>query len=68
MYGDKVTKALLFVSSLIILLLSAGIVLSLVGGAIPAFKEYGPGFITSTVWNPTSGSEEYGAMPFIAGT
>ncbi|HWR74908.1 MAG TPA: phosphate ABC transporter permease subunit PstC, partial [Bacteroidales bacterium] len=35
---------------------------------IPAFKEYGPGFITSTVWNPTSGSEEYGAMPFIAGT
>ena len=68
MYGDKVTKALLFVSSLIILLLSAGIVLSLVGGAIPAFKEYGPGFITSTVWNPTTGSEEYGAMPFIAGT
>jgi len=68
MYGDKVTKALLFVSSLIILLLSAGIVLSLVGGAIPAFKEYGLGFITSTVWNPTSGSEEYGAMPFIAGT
>ncbi len=68
MYGDKVTKALLFVSSLIILLLSAGIVLSLVGGAIPAFKEYGAGFITSTVWNPTSGSQEYGAMPFIAGT
>jgi phosphate transport system permease protein len=68
MNGDKVTKALLFVSSLIILLLSAGIVLSLAGGAIPAFKEYGLGFITSTAWNPTSGSEEYGAMPFIAGT
>lgn len=68
MYGDKVTKALLFLSSLIILLLSAGIVLSLIGGAIPAFKEYGLGFITSTVWNPTSGSEKYGAMPFIAGT
>ena len=68
MNGDKVTKALLFVSSLIILLLSAGMVLSLAGGAIPAFKEYGLGFITSTVWNPTSGSEEYGALPFIAGT
>jgi phosphate transport system permease protein len=68
MNGDRVTKTLLFVSSLIILLLSAGIVLSLAGGAIPAFKEYGLGFITSTVWNPTSGSEEYGAMPFIAGT
>jgi len=68
MNGDRVTKALLFLSSLIILLLSAGIVLSLAGGAIPVFKEYGLGFITSTVWNPTSGSEEYGAMPFIAGT
>jgi phosphate transport system permease protein len=68
MNGDRVIKALLFISSLIILLLSAGIVLSLTGGAIPAFREYGPGFITSTVWNPTSGSEEYGAMPFIAGT
>lgn len=68
MNGDRVIKALLFVSSLIILLLSAGIVLSLAGGAIPAFKEYGLGFITSTVWNPTSGSEEYGALPFIAGT
>ena len=68
MNGDRVTKALLFVSSLIILLLSAGIVLSLAGGAIPAFKEYGLSFITSTAWNPTTGSEEYGAMPFIAGT
>lgn len=68
MNGDKVTKALLFISSLIILLLSAGIVLSLAGGAIPAFKEYGLRFITSTAWNPTSGNEEYGALAFIAGT
>jgi len=68
MSGDKVTKALLFFSSLTILLLSAGIVLSLTGGAVPAFREYGFSFITSTVWNPTSGSEEYGALPFIAGT
>ncbi len=68
MAGDRITKALLFISSLTILLLSAGIVLSLAGGAVPAFKEYGFRFITSSVWNPTSGSEEYGAMAFIAGT
>jgi phosphate transport system permease protein len=68
MAGDRITKALLFISSLTILLLSAGIVLSLAGGAVPAFKEYGFRFITSTVWNPTTGSEEYGAMSFIAGT
>jgi len=68
MRGDRITKIILFISSLTVLLLSAGIVLSRTGGAIPAFKEYGPGFITSTAWNPTSGSENYGALPFIAGT
>jgi len=68
MSGDRVTKALLFISSLTILLLSAGIVISLLGGALPAFKEFGVRFITSSVWNPTEGSEEYGAMAFIAGT
>ncbi len=41
---------------------------SLVGGAVPAFKEFGFGFIFSSEWNPTRGNEVYGAMPFIAGT
>lgn len=68
MAGDRITKALLFISSLTILLLSAGLFLSLAVGAIPAFREFGPGFITSTAWNPTTGREEYGAMLFIAGT
>jgi phosphate transport system permease protein len=68
MNGDRVTKTILFGSSLAILILSAGIVVSLTGGAIPAFKEFGLGFITSSTWNPTTGSEAYGALPFIAGT
>lgn len=68
MSGDRVTKVLLFISSLTILLLSAGIVISLFGGALPAFREFGFRFITSSAWNPTAGSEEYGAMSFIAGT
>jgi phosphate transport system permease protein len=68
MNGDRVTKALLFISSLTILIIGAAIVLSLAGGAVPAFREYGLKFITSTVWNPTAGSEQYGALPFIAGT
>lgn len=68
MNGDRITKALLFVSSLTILILGAAIVLSLAGGAVPAFREYGLRFITSTIWNPTAGSEQYGALPFIAGT
>jgi phosphate transport system permease protein len=68
MHSERITKAILFLSSLTVLLLSAGIVLSLAGGAVPAFKEYGLRFITSNAWNPTAGSEQYGAMPFIAGT
>ena len=41
---------------------------SLVQGAIPAFKTFGLKFIFSNNWNPTDGKENYGALPFIAGT
>lgn len=68
MNSDKITKIVLFSVSFIILILAGGMVFSLVGGAIPAFKTFGLGFITSTDWDPSEGSEKYGAMPFIAGT
>jgi len=68
MGGDKITKWILFLSSLVIVILSAGIVLSLTSGAIPAFKEFGLGFIFSSTWDPTTGSENYGALAFITGT
>ncbi len=68
MNSDRLTRTVLFISSLVLLMISAGIVFSLVGGAIPAFKAFGPGFIISNHWNPTSGHESYGALPFIAGT
>lgn len=66
--SEKITKAFLFLASLLIILISSGMVLSLVTGAIPAFKEFGLGFIFSEEWNPTEGKEEYGALSFIAGT
>jgi len=68
MNSDKLTKTILFSSSLLILIVSAGIVFSLVGGAIPAIKEFGLKFIITNDWNPTEGHEIYGALPFIAGT
>jgi phosphate transport system permease protein len=68
MNSDKLTKTVLFSASLLILIVAAGIVFSLVGGAIPAFKEFGFKFIFTNQWNPTSGHEVYGALPFIAGT
>ncbi|OFX21320.1 MAG: phosphate ABC transporter permease subunit PstC [Bacteroidetes bacterium GWA2_31_9b] len=68
MKSEKITKYVLFAVSLIILLIFAGMVFSLAGGAMPVFKEYGLKFIISADWNPTTGRESYGALPFIIGT
>jgi phosphate transport system permease protein len=68
MYSDKITRGILFFSSLLIVIIAAGIVLSLTAGAIPAFKHFGLKFIFTNDWNPTAGEENYGALPFIAGT
>ena len=66
--SDKITKVVLQSVSLIILLLAGGMVYSLIEGSVPVFKAFGPGFIVSDAWNPRSGEEDYGALPFIAGT
>jgi len=68
MNSDKITKIILLSVSLLILIVAGGMVFSLVGGAIPSFKTFGFGFITSSDWNPREGKESYGALPFIAGT
>jgi phosphate transport system permease protein len=68
MKSDSITKYVLFISSFVILLVSAGMIFSLLGDAIPVFQKFGWRFIISTEWNPTEGRESYGALPFIAGT
>jgi len=68
MNSDKITKAVLLLSSFVILFVAGGMIFSLVEGAIPAFKSFGLKFIYSNTWNPTEGKENYGALPFIAGT
>jgi phosphate transport system permease protein len=49
-----------------VLLVLAGIVVSLIIGAWPALQHFGPGFITRVEWDPVN--DEYGAMIAIAGT
>lgn len=69
MKSEKITKLVLIIASAIILLIFAGMSYSMIKGAVPAFKEFGFfRFIFSTEWDPTEGKENYGAMPFIAGT
>lgn len=66
---DSLFKRLLFLCSLLVLFICGGMVYSLVSGAIPAFGQYGFfSFIASSEWDPTSGSEQYGALSFIVGT
>jgi phosphate transport system permease protein len=36
--------------------------------ALPAMREFGLGFITSTAWDPAAGHEVYGVLPMIYGT
>ena len=49
-----------------VLLVLVGIIISLMLGAWPALKEFGPGFITSAEWDPVN--DKYGALIAIVGT
>ena len=48
----------------LVLLLLAGIIVSLVAGGLPALRAFGPGFLTSAQWNPVT--EQFGALVPIA--
>ncbi|MBC7858931.1 MAG: phosphate ABC transporter permease subunit PstC [Burkholderiaceae bacterium] len=52
--------------ALSVLLVLAGIIVSLMIGAWPAFKEFGPAFITTVEWDPVN--DQYGALIAIVGT
>lgn len=52
--------------ALSVLLVLVGIIISLILGAWPAFKEFGPGFITTVEWDPVN--DKFGALIAIVGT
>jgi phosphate transport system permease protein len=63
---DLVFRNASFGAALLVLVLLAGIMASMVIGGWPAFREFGLGFITSSVWDTQN--EQYGAWPAIVGT
>ena len=63
---DFLFHKITFAFALLVLLVLAGIVVSLIIGAWPALQHFGPGFITRVEWDPVN--DEYGAMIAIAGT
>ncbi|GJE57942.1 phosphate ABC transporter permease subunit PstC [Methylobacterium trifolii] len=63
---DSLFRTASFASAMVVLLVLAGILGSIIYGALPAFREFGFGFLTSSAWN--IGTEQYGALVAVAGT
>lgn len=53
-------------AAIVTLLLLVGIILSLIGGAMPAIKEYGLSFLWRSEWDPVQ--NKYGGLVMIYGT
>ena len=63
---DTVFRNASFLAALTVLVLLAGIMVAMVIGGWPAFREFGLSFLTSSSWDTMN--DEYGAWPAIAGT
>jgi len=63
---NAIFRALCLSSALLVLAVLVGILLSMLIGGWPAFREFGLGFFTGSAWDTQS--DQYGAWPAIAGT
>ncbi|MCL5408687.1 MAG: phosphate ABC transporter permease subunit PstC [Candidatus Omnitrophica bacterium] len=65
-HGDVVFKRFLFLSGLGVLILFLAIGISLVLNSLPSIRAFGFNFFVTKSWSPPA--EQFGALPFIAGT
>lgn len=63
---DHVFRIASLGSALLVLIVLAGILGSMIYGGLPAFREFGFGFITSSVWDVQR--DQYGAWVAVIGT
>jgi phosphate transport system permease protein len=64
--GDARFRWLAGAAALTVLLIFAGVIIALVGGALPAVRAFGFGFLTTEAWRPSR--EIFGALGPIYGT
>ncbi len=64
--SDLVFRLVTRTSAIMVLALLGGVIIALIIGAMPAFKAFGFGFLTSQSWNPVT--EQFGALAPIYGT
>ena len=65
-YGDRLFAGAARGAGLLVLVLLGSIILSLFVGGLPAFRQFGPGFLTSTEWDPVR--QVFGAGVSVYGT
>jgi phosphate transport system permease protein len=63
---DFVFHKVTLIFALSVLIVLGGIIVSLIIGAMPAMRAFGPGFITTIDWDPVN--DRYGALIAIVGT
>ncbi len=63
---ERLFRGATLIAALLVLLILGGVALSLLKGAWPAVRHFGPGFVTREVWNPVT--DQYGALGPIYGT
>lgn len=59
-------RRILYLAGISTVLLLLAIFISLFIASVPAIKQFGFGFLISTVWNPVT--TQFGVLPFLAGT
>src|SRR5690348_9774688 len=64
--GDTLFRGLTQAFAISVLVLLAGVIVSLAAGAMPAFRKFGFDFLVNEAWNPVK--ETFGALPAIYGT
>lgn len=64
--GDLRFRLAALLAALAVVAIFAGLIVSLLAGALPAFKTFGLSFITSQAWDPAA--QRFGALASITGT
>ncbi len=64
--ADRIFRSVVTGLSGLVIVIMAGLVALLIFESWPSIMRYGPGFITSSTWDPVK--EEFGAWPYVYGT
>jgi phosphate transport system permease protein len=52
--GDLIFRYLTFLFALLVLLILGGVIVALIGGALPALRTFGLAFLYTNIWNPVT--------------